>query len=142
MAQDSGWRSAAERTLENSFETLGRLEDTCGRLLLAEAVVEMTPGSATVLEEETIRIQRWDQAREWLFQTQRALRMLQVVNTQIAQSFHLLAMHMLPGSPGDDMRHEGRVVWDQLSPQSVPEDDKYHETDGDLKEGESEEGED
>ena len=42
--------------------------------------------------------------------------MLQVVNTQIAQSFHLLAMRMLPGSPGDDMRNEVRVVWDQLGP--------------------------
>ena len=65
--------------------------------------------------------------------------MLQVVNTQIVQSFHFLAMHMLPGLPGDNMRNE---VWDQLGPQSVPEDDEYHKTDGDLEEGESEEGED
>ena len=106
IAQDLGLRSATERTLKNSFETLGRLEDTRKRLLLAEAVVEMTPGSATVLEEETIRIQRWDQARERLFQTQRVLRMLQVVNTQIAQSFHLLTMRMLSGSPGDNMQNK------------------------------------
>ena len=104
--------------------------------------MEMTPGSATVLEEETIQIQRWDQAQEQLFQTQRVLQMLQVVNTQIVQSFHLLTMRMLPGSPGDNMRNKVRVVWDQLGPQSVPEDDEYHKTDGDLEEGESEEGED
>ena len=66
--------------------------------------------------------------------------MLQVVNTQIAQSFHLLAMRMLPGSPGDDMRNEVRVVWNQLGPRSVPEDDEYHKADGDLEEGESEGG--
>ena len=53
-----------------------------------------------------------------------------------------LTMHMLPGLLGDNMRNKVQVVWDQLSPRSVPEDDEYHETDGDLKEGELEEGED
>ena len=60
--------------------------------------------------------------------------MLQVVDTQIVQSFHLLTMHMLPGSPGDNMWNEVRVVQDQLGPQFVPEDNEDHETNGDLKE--------
>ena len=65
--------------------------------------------------------------------------MLQVVNAQIVQSFQFLAMRSLPGSPGDNMRNEVRVVWDQLGLRSVPEDEEDHETHVNL---EGEEGRD
>src|ERR1700753_2351489 len=77
----------------------------------------------TVLERQTDRaedllmIQRWDQAREWRYQTIRALRLLMEVHDRSNRLLASLPTRSAPSSQGDDMGVVGRLI---LRNQDVP----------------------
>src|ERR1700759_4739155 len=77
----------------------------------------------TVLERRTDRaedllmIQRWDQARERLYQMIRALRLLMEVNERSNQLLSSLPTHSAPSTQGDDMGIVGRLM---LRAEDVP----------------------
>src|ERR1700753_3316549 len=77
----------------------------------------------TVLERQTdcaedlLMIQRWDQAREWQYQTIRALHLLMEVHDRSNQLLSSLATRSAPALQGDDMGIIGRLM---LTVEDVP----------------------
>src|SRR6201992_1243634 len=102
----------------------------------------------TVLERQTNRakdllmIQRWDQAREWRYQTIRALRLLMEVHDRSNRLLASLPTRSAPSSQGDDMGIVSRLM---LTAEEVPplvtDEDEDDLTDRDA-EGSVDEGED
>src|ERR1700759_410931 len=102
----------------------------------------------TVLEQQTdcaedlLMIQRWDQAREWWYQTIWAMRILMEVHDRSNQLLASLPTRSAPSTQGDDMGIVGRLM---LRAEDVPplvtDEDEDGLTDRDA-EGSVDEGED
>src|SRR6201995_2872701 len=133
-------------TLGSSKSGDGMNVDSVGSQQPSVATRPLVP--TTVLERRTDRaedllmIQRWDQARERLYQMIRALRLLMEVNERSNQLLSSLPTHSAPSTQGDDMGIVGRLM---LRAEDVPplvtDEDEDDLTDRDV-EGSVDEGED
>ena len=101
----------------------------------------------TVLERQTDRaedllmIQRWDQAREWRYQTIQALCLLMEVHDRSNQLLSSLATRSAPSLQGENMGIVGQVMLtaEDVPPLVTDEDDDLTDRDA---EGSMDEGED
>lgn len=117
---------SVEGTLGSSFESPRPEGDT---LEVSRAQEVTMSGLPIDRAEDPVRLQRWDQARERIFQTRRAARLLQEVNSSLAHQFQLLATHVLPGVPGDDMviPYQFEVEATEVPPVSLDEGEVFEE---------------
>src|SRR6201992_4281196 len=76
------------------------------RPIVLMTVLEQPPDCA----EDLLMIQRGDQAREWCYQTIRALRLLMEVHNRSNQLLSSLTTHSAPALQGDDMGTVGRLM--------------------------------
>src|ERR1700755_776215 len=112
---------STQGTLGSSENGEGMSVDSIGRQQPSVVTQPIVP--TTVLERQTDRaedllmIQRWDQAREWRYQTIRALRLLMEVHDRLNQLLSSLTTRSALASQGDDMGIVGRLM---LTAEDVP----------------------